>query len=61
VALLLVRRRGGTPDDTIRALIVVAGAAGAGAALLGWINAGWALNDPRSDPLCAPLLGTALA
>jgi hypothetical protein len=60
VALLLVRRRGGTPDDTIRALIVVAGAAGAGAALLGWINAGWALNDPDPILYAHRWLGTAL-
>ncbi|HEX8444957.1 MAG TPA: DUF2231 domain-containing protein [Allosphingosinicella sp.] len=49
VALLLVRRRKGRPEDTLRALVVVAGAAAAGAALLGWINAGWSLSD--ADPL----------
>jgi uncharacterized membrane protein len=49
VALLLARRRRGRPDDTVRALIVVAGTAGAGAALLGWINGGWSLSDP--DPI----------
>jgi len=60
VALLLVRRREGTPDDTLRAIIVVAGAAGAGAALLGWINGGWTLSD--ADPLLRAhrWLGTAL-
>jgi len=41
LALMLARRRGDTVD-VIRALIVVAGAASVGAALLGWMNAGLA-------------------
>lgn len=49
VALILARRRGGTPDETVRALVVVAGGAGALATLLGWINAGWSLAD--ADPI----------
>jgi uncharacterized membrane protein len=60
VALLMARRRGHALD-TIRALIVVGGAAGALAALLGWFNAGFQLSD--KDPLLAwhRWLGTALA
>jgi uncharacterized membrane protein len=41
LALILARRRGDTVD-VIRALIIVAGAASTGAALLGWMNAGLA-------------------
>lgn len=41
MALMLARRRGDTVD-VIRALIIVAGAASVGAALLGWMNAGLA-------------------
>ena len=48
VALVMARRRGGAVD-LIRALIVVGGAAAAGAALLGWLNAGFQLSD--KDPL----------
>ena len=48
VALVMARRRG-SAVDLIRALIVVAGAASAGAALLGWFNAGFQLSD--KDPL----------
>lgn len=43
LALMLARRRGDTVD-VIRALIVVAGAASVGAALLGWMNAGLAAD-----------------
>lgn len=39
LALLIARRRGDTVD-VIRALIIVAGVASVGAALLGWVNAG---------------------
>ena len=58
-ALIMARRRGSTLD-VIRALIVVGGAAAAGAALLGWFNAGFQLSD--KDPLLAwhRWLGTAL-
>ncbi len=48
VALVMARRRG-SAVDLIRALIVVGGAASAGAALLGWFNAGFQLSD--KDPL----------
>jgi uncharacterized membrane protein len=59
VALLMARRRG-SALDVIRALIVVGGAAAAGAALLGWFNAGFQLVD--KDPLLAwhRWLGTAI-
>lgn len=59
VALIMARRRSGE-TDLIRALIVVAGVAAAGAALLGWMNAGFALAD--KDPLLAwhRWIGTAL-
>lgn len=60
VALILARRRSSVPDDTVRALVVVAGSAGAAAALLGWINGGWSLTD--ADPILQAhrWLGTAL-
>lgn len=59
VALIMARRRGGE-TDLIRALIVVSGAAAAGAAVLGWLNAGFILAD--QDPLLAwhRWIGTAL-
>ncbi len=59
LALLLARRRGDT-IDVIRSLIVVAGAASVGAALLGWINGGLVLSD--KDPILAAhrWIGTAL-
>lgn len=60
LAALIMARRRGSQLDVIRALIVVGGAASAGAALLGWFNAGFALGD--TDPLLAwhRWLGTAL-
>ena len=60
LALILARRRGGE-SDVIRALIIVAGASAAGAALLGWFNAGLAIVD--KDPLLHwhRWLGTAIA
>jgi uncharacterized membrane protein len=60
VAVMLARRRGSAPDDTMRALVIVAGAAGAAAALLGWVNAGWSLSD--ADPILQAhrWLGSAL-
>jgi uncharacterized membrane protein len=60
VAVMLARRRGSAPDDTMQALVIVAGAAGAAAALLGWVNAGWSLSD--ADPILQAhrWLGTAL-
>ena len=48
VALMLGRRRGDA-EPLIRSLIIVAGAAGALAAGLGWINGGFSLVD--ADPL----------
>lgn len=48
IALILGRRRGDA-EPLIRSLIIVAGAAGAIAAALGWINGGFSLVD--SDPL----------
>jgi uncharacterized membrane protein len=59
VALIMARRRG-SALDVIRALIVVGGAAAAGAALLGWFNAGFQLGD--KDDLLAwhRWLGTAI-
>lgn len=59
VALIMARRRSGE-TDLIRALVVVAGAAAAGAAVLGWMNAGMALID--ADPLLGwhRWIGTAL-
>lgn len=59
VALILARRRG-SAVDVIRALIVVGGVAAAGAALLGWFNAGFQIAD--RDPLLAwhRWLGTLL-
>lgn len=48
VALILGRRRGDS-EPLIRSAIIVAGAAGAVAAALGWINGGFSLAD--ADPL----------
>jgi len=44
IALVVARRRGG-PTGLIRALVMFAGAAAFIAALLGWLNAGFALDD----------------
>ena len=59
VALIMARRRE-SAFELVPALIIVAGAAAAGAALLGWFNAGFQLSD--KDPLLAwhRWLGTAL-
>lgn len=48
IALIIARRRGDTVD-LIRAFIIFAGAAAVGAAILGWLNAGFALTD--RDPI----------
>lgn len=48
LALLIARRRGDAVD-IIRSLIVVAGASAVVAAVLGWLNGGFALAD--SDPI----------
>ena len=60
LALVLARRRGHTVD-VVRAVIILAGVAAVGAALLGWFNAGFAMTD--SDPIQTyhRWLGTALA
>lgn len=60
LALVLARRRGHTVD-VIRAVVILAGVAAVGAALLGWFNAGFAMTD--SDPIQTyhRWLGTALA
>ncbi len=60
LALVLARRRGGA-TDVIRALIIVAGASAAGAALLGWFNAGLATVDKDPLLLWHRWLGTAIA
>lgn len=60
LALILARRRGG-PTDVIRALIIVAGATAAGAALLGWFNAGLTMLDKDPLLLWHRWLGTAIA
>lgn len=44
LALLIARRRGDTVD-LIRAFIIFAGVAAAGAAVLGWVDAGFSLSD----------------
>ena len=59
VALIMARRRG-SALDVIRALIVVGGAAAAGAALLGWFNAGFQLSDKDSLLAWHRWLGTAI-
>ena len=59
VALMLARRRGGAVD-TIRALIIVGGAASMGAAVLGWFNAGLGVADKDPLLLWHRWLGTAL-
>ena len=60
LALVLARRRGHAVD-VIRAVIILAGIAAVGAALLGWFNAGFALTD--RDPIEAwhRWIGTGLA
>lgn len=60
VALILARRRGDTVD-VIRSLIIVAGASGVVAAILGWFNAGLATSDKDPLMLWHRWLGTAIA
>ena len=60
VALVLARRRGETVE-LIRALIIVGGAAGVIAALLGWFTGGFVLVDTDAVQLWHRWLGTALA
>lgn len=60
LALIIARRRGDTVD-VIRALIIVAGLAAVGAALLGWLNAGLVLIDRDPVQTAHRWIGTALA
>ena len=59
VAVILARRRG-EAADLLRSLIIVAGSAGALAALLGWFNAGWSLADKDLLLLWHRWLGTGI-
>ena len=60
LALIIARRRGHAVD-LIRASIIVAGIAAVGAAILGWVSAGFAASD--TDPILTAhrWTGTALA
>lgn len=60
LALVLARRRGHAVD-VIRAVIILAGIAAVGAALLGWFNAGFALADRDPIQTWHRWIGTALA
>lgn len=60
LALLLARRRGHAVD-VIRAVIILAGIAAVGAAILGWFNAGFALTDRDPIQLAHRWIGTLLA
>ena len=59
LALIIARRRGDTVD-LIRAFLIFAGVAAAGAALLGWFNAGFALSDTNPIQAVHRWIGTAL-
>lgn len=60
LALLIARRRGHAVD-VIRAVIMLAGIAAVGAALLGWLNGGLILADPNPIKLAHRWIGTTLA
>ena len=60
LALLIARRRGHAVD-VIRAVIMLAGIAAVGAALLGWLAGGVALADPSSIKFAHRWIGTTLA
>lgn len=60
LALVLARRRG-QPVDVIRAVIILAGIAAVGAALLGWFNAGFVLTDRDPIETGHRWIGTLLA
>ena len=60
LALLIARRRGHAVD-VIRAVIILAGIAAVGAALLGWFNAGFALTDRDPIQTYHRWIGTLLA
>ncbi|HEY0624088.1 DUF2231 domain-containing protein [Sphingomonas sp.] len=59
-ARVLLRRRDGTVE-CIRALIIAAGAASLVAGLLGWLTAGFTLDDPDQIHRWHRALGTMLA
>jgi len=58
---LLIGRRRGHAVDVIRAVIMLAGVAAVGAALLGWLNGGVALADPNPIKFAHRWIGTTLA
>lgn len=60
LALVIARRRGHAVD-VIRAVIILAGIAAVGAALLGWFNAGFMLSDQDPIQMWHRWIGTALA
>lgn len=60
LALVIARRRSHAVD-VIRAVIILAGIAAVGAALLGWFNAGFALTDEDPIQTWHRWIGTALA
>lgn len=60
LALVIARRRGHAVD-VIRAVIILAGVAAVGAALLGWLNAGFALTDENPIRTAHRWIGTSLA
>lgn len=60
LALIIARRRGDAVD-LIRAFIIVAGIAAVGAAILGWLSAGFALGGRDALLVAHRWIGTALA
>lgn len=60
LALIIARRRGHAVD-LIRAFIIVAGVAAVGAAVLGWLSAGFALGGRDAFLVAHRWIGTALA
>lgn len=60
LALLIARRRGHAVD-VIRAVIMLAGVAAVGAAVLGWLNGGLVLADPDPIKFAHRWIGTTLA
>ena len=60
LALVIARRRGHAVD-VVRAVIILAGIAAVGAALLGWFNAGFAMTDEDPIQTWHRWVGTGLA
>lgn len=60
IALIFARRRGDAVD-LIRAFVIVAGVAAVGAAILGWLSAGFALGGRDAFMVAHRWVGTALA